>query len=173
MAGRIIRDYRYEPEKALTNREAIIAAARGRGRVIGTNLGVVIQPYYPRDPIESGDPFSPAGTQIAFDELDDALQALVLAGASSGVRVRELDGSPDVNPVNDIRVPNGTIALVAGSQVQLVFADYVGSFDLTVPGPGTGDIPNGRWAWWFDTTNNRQFLVRNRSGVLYYVELTS
>jgi len=169
--NRIIRDYRFEPEKALANRNAVIAAEQAKkGRCIGTNLGEVIPPYYPREPIDAGDPFSPSGTQVAFEELDDSLQALILAGSGGSLRVRELDGSPDVDPVDDIKVPNGSIVSVAGSTIQFLFADYVGSFETA--SIGTGDITTGRWGFWYNTTTSQQYLVRNRGGTLFFVELT-
>lgn len=101
-------------------------------------------------------------------------EATIQTGGGGGgtLRVRELDGNPDVQPVDDIRVPNGSIVGVAGSQVTLLFAEFAGSFEVADPGPGTGDIPAGQWGWWYDTTNNRQYLVRNRGGSLFYVELT-
>lgn len=163
--NRTIRDYRFEAEKALVTRDALVAAeeaARGDRRVI--------PPYYPRRPIDAGDAMSTSGARVAFEELDADLQALLLSGGA--IRVREVDGSPDVDPVDDIRVPSGSIVSVAGSTIQFLFADYVGSFELAAPGPGTGDIPEGRWGFWYDTTNGQQWLVRNRGGVLRCVELT-
>lgn len=48
--------------------------------------------------------------------------------------------------------------------------DYAGSFES--PSITTGDVPNGFWAWWWDTVNLKLFLVRNRAGTIYAVELT-
>lgn len=47
--------------------------------------------------------------------------------------------------------------------------DYAGSFEG--PSVSTGNIPDGKWGYWWDTVNFQQFLVRNRAGTLYYVEL--
>lgn len=173
---KVIRDYRYEPEAALAKRKAVIAQQQKRygddPRVIVDGGRRVLPPYYPREPIDAGDAFSESGQKVAFSELDDELQALILAGGGGGdLRVRELDGSPDVDPVDDIRVPNGSIVAVAGSSITFLFADYAGSFELAPPGPGTGDIATGRWGFWYDTTNDEQYLVRNRGGTLFYVEL--
>lgn len=96
-------------------------------------------------------------------------------GAGSGIRFRELDGSPNVSPVDDVIVPNGTILSVAGSTIRLSFrpdSDYAGSFELAGAGPSTGDIPDGKWGWWWDLTRGKLFLVRNRGGTLLYVEGT-
>ena len=174
---KVIRDYRFEPEKALANRNAVIAAQKAdKGRCIGTNAGVVIEPYYPREPIPAGDPMSPGGTKITCEELaDDVLAKIAAAGGGGTLRVRELDGSPNVTPVEDIIVPNGTMVSVAGSTIRLSFredVDYAGSFELAPAGPSTGDIPDGKWGWWWDTTNNQLWLVRNRGGTLHYVEAT-
>lgn len=49
--------------------------------------------------------------------------------------------------------------------------DYVGRFDQATQ-PSTGDIPDTKWAWWFDTVNLRLLLIRNRGNVLYAVEAT-
>lgn len=48
------------------------------------------------------------------------------------------------------------------------FDDYVGRFEG--PTIGTGDIPDTKWGWWYDTVNARLLIVRNRGGVLYGVE---
>lgn len=101
---KVIRDYRYEPEKALATRDALVAAeeaARGPEKVI--------PPYFPRRPIDSGDPFSRSGVLIAYEELDADLQATIGAGGGGGVRVREADGNPDIDPTTIITVPNDTL----------------------------------------------------------------
>jgi len=48
-------------------------------------------------------------------------------------------------------------------------SDYVGAFEGTAI--TTAQVPTGKWAYWYDTTNGRQMQVRNRAGVLQYVEL--
>jgi hypothetical protein len=54
--------------------------------------------------------------------------------------------------------------------VEAVASDYAGKFETA--SIGTGDIPNGKWGWWWQTTTSELWLVRNRSNVLYYVEAT-
>jgi hypothetical protein len=47
-------------------------------------------------------------------------------------------------------------------------ADYAGKFEGTTI--GTGDIADGKWGWWWNTTLTKMFQVRNRGGTLYAVE---
>ncbi|HUV47784.1 MAG TPA: hypothetical protein VMX11_02300 [Actinomycetes bacterium] len=48
-------------------------------------------------------------------------------------------------------------------------ADYAGRFETA--SIGTGDIPDGKWGWWFDTNvPNRLLHIRNRGGTLYATE---
>ena len=94
-------------------------------------------------------------------------------GGGSVLRVREQDGNPNVYPVSDIIVPNATLVDVGGGTIQLSFredVDYAGKFEgATI---GTGDISDGKWGWFYRTTDGKMFLVRNRSGTLNCVELT-
>lgn len=48
-------------------------------------------------------------------------------------------------------------------------ADYAGRFEQA--SIGTGDIGTNKWGWFFDTGSGELFLVRNRAGVLYSVEV--
>jgi len=48
--------------------------------------------------------------------------------------------------------------------------NFAGNFESAAV--TTGDIPDGFWGWWWDTVNSELFSVRNRAGVLYYVEAT-
>lgn len=64
------------------------------------------------------------------------------------------------NPFGDI------ITLIGGG------ADYAGSFESASP-PTVLDITDGQWGWWFDTVDLQQHLLRNRSGALYSVELST
>ena len=69
--------------------------------------------------------------------------------------------------------PNPSVATVGGetaAQVALTAGDYAGRFEQA--SIGTGDIGTNKWGWWWDTVNSRMFLVRNRAGVLYFVETT-
>jgi len=119
--NRVIRDYRHEPEKALTNRNEIIATETGKGRVfscMGTNKGVVIPPYYPRLPIPAGDPLSPGGTQVTLEELaDDVLNAIIAgAGASARKPFIEVDVLTALIPPGDVfDIQTGSFS-VAGAQ---------------------------------------------------------
>ena len=47
--------------------------------------------------------------------------------------------------------------------------DYAGRFEAATL--GTGDVPLNKWAWWYRTTDGQLFHVRNRSGILYAVEV--
>jgi len=141
---RILRDYRYEPEKALANRKAVIAAEEAKkGRCIGTNLGVVIPPYYPREPIDAGDPFSPSGTKVELSELaDDVIAAIGAGGGGSTLVVEEVDGLPSISPTTQITVPNSSLSLGAPGEAILDFNTFdlrevlLGPFTATVT-PGT------------------------------------
>jgi hypothetical protein len=111
---KVIRDYRFEPEKALETRKAVIAAQQKRHgddpRVIVDGGRRVIPPYYPREPINAGDEMSPSGTKVEMSELaDDVLAAISAGGGGSAVEVREADGTPSVNPTSTIIVPNDTL----------------------------------------------------------------
>ena len=64
---------------------------------------------------------------------------------------------------------SGKLPAVDGSNLTGV-ADYAGRFEG--PTIGTGDIGLNKWGWWYDTTNSRLLLVRNRSGVLFAVQGT-
>jgi hypothetical protein len=173
MPNRVIRDERFDPERSLANRTRVVSQKRVETAGIDCTRdpqGRVVTDYFPRE-LPAGDPASESGVQVSFNELDAELQALILAGGGGGnLRVRELDGSPDVQPVDDIRVPNGSVVSVGGSTIQFLFAAYAGSFETATI--GTGDIPAGQWGYWYDTSNNQQWLVRNRAGTLFYVELT-
>ena len=157
------------------NTRAIVEAEQARLASVHRKGGRVLGPYGPRDSM-AGDPASDGGTKVTCNELaDDVLDKIAAGGGGGAIRVREFDGSPDVQPVDDIIVPNGTMISVAGSTVRLSFredVDYAGTFELANPGPGTGDIPDGKWGWWYDTTNSQLWLVRNRGGTLHYVEAT-
>lgn len=123
---KVIRDYRFEPEAALNKRKVVIAQEQRRynddPRLIVDGGNRVIPPYYPREPIPAGDELSPSGTFIAFEELDAELQALILAGGGGGaIRVREADGSPDIDPTDTITVPNDTLTAGAPGEAILDF----------------------------------------------------
>ena len=48
--------------------------------------------------------------------------------------------------------------------------DYAGRFEQATISPA--EIPTNKWGWWYDTNNSMLFLVRNRGGVLFFVDLT-
>lgn len=84
---KVIRDYRFEPDKALAARKAVIAAEQARyrddPRLIVDGGHRVVPPYYPREPINAGDEMSPGGTQVTLEELaPDVLAALAAGGGS-------------------------------------------------------------------------------------------
>jgi len=95
---------------------------------------------------------------------------ITTGGGGDGIRVREVDGTPDVDPCTEIIFPNGSIISVAGSVATIRQADYVGTFETGTI--GTGDIGAGLWGFWYDTGNDQQWLVRNRAGTLFFTELT-
>jgi hypothetical protein len=109
-----------------------------------------------------------------LSEPSPGVARITTSGGTSSIRFREFDGSPDVGTVDDVIVPNNTIVSVAGNTIRLSFredVDYAGSFELA-SSPSTGDIPAGKWGWWWDTTRSKLFLVRNQGGALHYVEAT-
>lgn len=44
--------------------------------------------------------------------------------------------------------------------------------DIEAPAVSVGDVPTGKTVFWWDTLNTQLYLVKNRAGVLYFVELT-
>jgi len=104
------------------------------------------------------------------DEGNGVVSLTGLGGAS--LTVKELDGAPSVAAVSEIRVNNGALTDNGGGAVTLDFgvSDYAGKFEgISI---GTGDIPDGKWGWWFDTATvpNRMLHIRNRGGTLYATE---
>ena len=89
------------------------------------------------------------------------------------IAVKEQDGTPTVAAVSEIRVPNNSLTDHGGGAVSLDFgaSDYAGKFEAA--SIGTGDIVDGKWGWFWRTTDSRMFLVRNRGGTLLAVELTT
>jgi len=90
--------------------------------------------------------------------------------AAVPLTIEEQDGSPSVLGVSKIKVPNGALTDDGNGTISLDFgaSDYAGRFEgLTI---GTGDISLNKWGWWYDTTNSRLVLVRNRAGTLFGVE---
>jgi len=110
----------------------------------------------------------PNGT--VTDEGNGVVSVSGLGGGS--VTVKEQDGTPTVAAVTEIRVPNGALVDHGAGAVSLDFgtSDYAGKFEgISI---GTGDIPDGKWGWWFDTATvpNRMLHIRNRGGTLYATE---
>jgi hypothetical protein len=103
---------------------------------------------------------------------DDGNGVVSLSGLGGGtLTVKEQDGTPTVASVTEIRVPNTALTDEGGGAVSLDFgtSDYAGKFEGTTI--GTGDIPDGKWGWWFDTNvPNRMLHIRNRGGTLYATE---
>ena len=103
------------------------------------------------------------GTDVPPGEGDRAVNVIPLT-------VEEQDGSPSIAAVTKIKVPNGSLTDDGNGVVSLSsLGDYAGKFEgLTI---GTGDIPDGKWGWWFDTNvPNRLLHIRNRGGTLYATE---
>lgn len=50
--------------------------------------------------------------------------------------------------------------------------DYAGYFEQATQ-PTTVQIPNGTWGYWFDTDHVTMWLLRNKSNVLYGVQMTA
>ena len=141
---KVIRDYRYEPEKALAHRDAVIEAETGKGRVfscMGTNKGAVIPPYYPRKPIPAGDPMSPSGTKVELSELADDVIDAIGSGGGGTLIVEEADGSPSVSPTTQITVPNDTLSAGAPGEAILDFNAF--ALREVVLGPFTALVTPG------------------------------
>ena len=103
---------------------------------------------------------------------DDGAGVVSLASlGGSALTVKEQDGTPTVGSVSEIRVPNTALTDHGGGAVSLDFgtSDYAGKFEgISI---GTGDIPDGKWGWWWDTNvPNRMLHIRNRGGTLYATE---
>jgi hypothetical protein len=84
-------------------------------------------------------------------------------------RIRETNG-PSVLDMGG--VADGQFLARSGTQVVGVSnpGNFAGNFEsATIT---TGDIGDGLWGWWWDTTNLQLFLVRNRAGTLYATEFT-
>jgi len=131
---RVLHDYRRDAEQQLEIRDLAVEDAEAR---YGERK--VLEPYFPRRPMPAGDPMSPGGTQVTFAELDADLQAQIAAGG--GIRVRELDGSPDIDPTDIITVPNDSLTVGGAGEAILDF----NSFELreVVLGPFTATVTPG------------------------------
>lgn len=152
---KIIRDYRFEPDKALEVRKAVIASQQRRlgddPRIIVDGGRRVIPPYYPREPINAGDEMSPSGTKVELSELADDVLAAIGSGGSA-IEVREADGSPSVNPTSIITVPNDTLTPGGPGEAILDFNAFelrevvIGQFTALVT-PGTAiNVQTGAYA---------------------------
>jgi hypothetical protein len=142
--NRVIRDYRHEPDKALERRKEVIKAERDVPPCPGTNKGVVIPPYYPREPIPAGDPLSPSGTKVELSELADDVLAL-LVSAASGNRIFNEPLTGVINNANTTFttinkfVPGTEVVMFNGViQYEGVQLDYLRS--ESVPGGGYDTI---------------------------------
>jgi hypothetical protein len=119
---------------------------------------------------------------------------------ASSLTVKETDGTPTV-VADEIRVPNGSLTDEGAGAITLGYetpsgaatqitshsgvadahhtrytdneaaaaSDYAGRFELA--SIGTGDITLNKWGWWWDTNNSQLYMVRNRAGTLYAVEV--
>ena len=105
MAGRDITPpspdaARLATEAALAESQACLARSKRNTRAFG--------PYGPRD-LMAGDPASPGGAKVTCDELADDVLAKIGSGGGPSLRVREVDGSPDIDPTSIITVPNDSL----------------------------------------------------------------
>jgi hypothetical protein len=122
--SRVIRDRQGEPyaEPDRVNTQAILAAEQARLLRVHRRGGRALGPYGPRD-LMAGDPASPGGTKVTCDELHPSVfeDCLAPTPGGSGVRVREVDGSPDIDPTTIITVPNDTLSVGAPGEAVLDF----------------------------------------------------
>jgi len=147
--NRTIRDERANPRASLVFRDAFVAAERAR---TSEKEGIprVVTDYFPRRPIPAGDPASPSGTKVELSELaDDVLAAI--STSSGGVRVREVDGSPDIDPTTIITVPNDSLSTGAAEEAVLDFNTFtlrevLLTFSALVPAGTTVNIQTGVYA---------------------------
>jgi hypothetical protein len=100
---------------------------------------------------------------------DDPFLGQILNARAIADRIRET-GGPTVLTVGAIQdnyllARQGTTVVGLASSAITKFAGNFESATIT-----TGDIPDGCWGWWWDTTASQLKIVRNRSGVLYGVE---
>jgi hypothetical protein len=141
--NRVIRDERFDPRRSLVTREALVA--QKRVDTSGPDCtrdpdGRVVTDYFPRKPQPAGDPSSPSGVKVELSELADDVLAAISSGGG-GVRVREVDGSPDIDPTTIITVPNDTLTLGGPEEAILDFnafelREVVLTFSASVA-PGT------------------------------------
>jgi len=148
------------------------AAGAGAYQTPGTSMGLTFMPettrgwraahernwailddHAPQHGNSGGDPFS-----------GQILDARAIAD-----RIRETGGPTllvvGAIPDNYLLVRQGTTVV---GQPASSFTKFAGNFEsATIT---TGDIPDGCWGWWWDTTASQLKIVRNRSGVLYGVE---
>jgi hypothetical protein len=108
------------------------------------------------------------GTEVPPGEADRAVNVVPLT-------IETQDGVTTVLGVTKIKVTNGTLTDDGAGVISIDTggggtSDYAGKFEgISI---GTGDIPDGKWGWWFDTASvpNRMLHIRNRSGTLYATE---
>jgi len=100
-------------EQDTLNTASALAAARTKLRNKTKRNTRVIGPYT-RQPFMAGDPAGPGGVKVTCDELADDVLAKFGTGTGS-VRVREEDGSPDIDPVEILTVPNDSLTVGPGA----------------------------------------------------------
>jgi len=91
---------------------------------------------YRRRPLNPGDPASSSGVFIDASELAPGVST-----GGSGVRVREADGLPDIDPTTIITVPNDTLTPGGPGEAILDFNAFV--LREVVLGPFTGLVTPG------------------------------
>lgn len=151
-ASRIIR----EPgptgsfEQAQKNYDTTLAQRRALVAKVGTDGSKAPERVlydYRRRPLNPGDPASSSGVLIDATELAPGVST-----GGGGVRVREADGSPDIDPTTIITVPNDTLTPGAPGEAILDFNAFtlreviIGPFTALVT-PGTAiNIQTGVYA---------------------------
>lgn len=120
---RVIGDYRRNARARLVNREEVVAEeearyARAAGdpelpKVVAERK--VLEPYFPREPIPAGDPMSPGGALVTYDELDASLQEQIDQGGGGTITVREQDGTPTLTDIDTLVVNDGDLTAGPGA----------------------------------------------------------
>ena len=107
------------------------------------------------------------------DEGDGVVSLAGGGGGGSGTVNEVTDGTTTVSNPDKIKVAEtGTVSEPVAGTAQIAIrpaVDYAGQFEGT--NVSTGDITNGKWGYFWRTTDSKMFLVRNRSNVLWAVEM--
>ena len=104
---------------------------------------------------------------ISFSDLESAAGIAVMVGATASTAGIQglVPGSTAGNETVEFLRKDATWSIPAGGGS----TDYAGRFESA--SIGTGDITLNEWGWWYNTTTSQLYIVRNRSNVLYAVEV--